>query len=167
MSLFDHLMATHLRGMVRKAVLIVGDVATAEDCVQDAYIAVHRAIENGTVRDESHAIGYLNNAVDSEAISVQRRRATARKHQHELLPDDEPGAESTVVDRLTSAAETQALRSALDQLTDRERQVIVLRHFEGLSVQATAKRLGVSEGTVKEAASRARTKLAKIIGRRS
>jgi len=48
-----------------------------------------------------------------------------------------------------------ALWSAVSELPDRQRAVVVLRYYEQLSEQETAEALGVSVGTVKSQASRA------------
>lgn len=55
------------------------------------------------------------------------------------------------------------LQEALDQLTLRQRQVVVLRHLEDLSTREVADLLGISEGAVKSTASHAMTRLRTLI----
>src|ERR1700723_130598 len=69
--------AHHLE-LVRLAVLIVGDLATAEDVVQDAFEQLHRRW--GTLRKQSSALDYARSAVLNGCRSVLRRRLVARRH---------------------------------------------------------------------------------------
>ena len=54
----------------------------------------------------------------------------------------------------TGVEDRSALVDALQQLPARQRAVVVLRHWLGLSVAETAAELGISEGTVKSHTSR-------------
>ena len=67
--------AHHLE-LVRLAVLIVGDLATAEDVVQDAFEQLHRRWR--TLRKQSSALDYARSAVLNGSRSVLRRRSVAR-----------------------------------------------------------------------------------------
>jgi hypothetical protein len=75
----------HYLALVRTAVLLVGDVATAEDVVQDSFTATYRAWWR--LRDTSRALPYLRRAVMNRARSVLRQRAAADRHAGGPAPD--------------------------------------------------------------------------------
>jgi RNA polymerase sigma-70 factor (sigma-E family) len=138
----------HRVRLVRLAVLLVDDPATAEDVVQEAFAGLHR---NWTgLRDEAAAVGYLRTAVVNGSRSVLRRRRTAR----EYVPPHQVNARSAESLAMLSA-EHQAVVDALATLPPRQREVLVLRYYGGLSEAEIADATGISRGTVKSTASRA------------
>lgn len=138
----------HRVRLVRLAVLLVDDPATAEDVVQEAFAGLHR---NWTgLRDEAAAVGYLRTAVVNGSRSVLRRRRTAR----EYVPPHQANARSAESLAMLSA-EHQAVVDALATLPPRQREVLVLRYYGGLSEAEIADATGISRGTVKSTASRA------------
>ncbi|CAM06340.1 RNA polymerase sigma-70 factor (sigma-E family) [Saccharopolyspora erythraea NRRL 2338] len=142
--------------MVRLAILLVDDPATAEDVVQEAFTGLYRNWSG--LRDAKAAIGYLRTAVVNGSRSVLRRRKTAREYQppHQA---DARSAESLAM--LT--AEHQAVVAALAELPPRQREVLVLRYYGDLSEAEIAEATGVSKGTVKSTASRALDALQRIM----
>jgi DNA-directed RNA polymerase specialized sigma24 family protein len=64
----------HRMRLVRLAILLVDDPATAEDVVQEAFAGLHRHWAG--LRDEAAAVGYLRTAVVNGSRSVLRRRRT-------------------------------------------------------------------------------------------
>ena len=143
---------SHYAALVREAALLVGDVATAEDVVQDCFIAVHRAWWR--VRDTSTAVFYLRRSVINKSRSVLRRRAVAGRHP--LLPEPAlPSAEDSAL----AAVQLAAVRAALRALPARQREVLVLRYYAGLSETEIAAALGISRGSVKAHAARAKDAL--------
>lgn len=151
---FDTLYAAQWHAMVRLAVLLVDDRASAEDVVQDAFLAVYRK----PPRSAEAAVAYLRSAVLNGARSALRRRGTARKY----LRASQPPAESD--DALVIAAENEDLIAALRQLSRRQREVLVLRYWSQLSEAEIAAALNVSVGTVKSTASRGLDALELIMG---
>jgi RNA polymerase sigma-70 factor (sigma-E family) len=138
----------HRMRMVRLAVLLVDDPNTAEDVVQEAFAGLHR---NWTgLRDEEAAIGYLRTAVVNGSRSVLRRRRTARDY----VPPHQVNARSAESLAMLTA-EHQAVVDALATLPPRQREVLVLRYYGGLSEAEIAEATGISRGTVKSTASRA------------
>jgi RNA polymerase sigma-70 factor (sigma-E family) len=134
---------------VRLALLLVDDLPTAEDVVQDAFTALLRRHGRRLANlDDPEA--YLRTSVVNGARSVLRRRRTARAH----IPERErsfPSADHSVL-----LAEThQEVIDALQRLTRRQREVLVLRYWSDLTEAQIADTLGVSRGTVKSTASRA------------
>jgi RNA polymerase sigma-70 factor (sigma-E family) len=146
----------HRMRMVRLAVLLVDDPSTAEDVVQEAFTGLHRHWSG--LRDEAAAIGYLRTAVVNGSRSVLRRRRTARDY----VPPHQVTARSAESLALLSA-EHQAVVDALATLPPRQREVLVLRYYGGLSEAEIADATGISRGTVKSTASRALEAVARVM----
>jgi RNA polymerase sigma-70 factor (sigma-E family) len=152
----DDLYRTHRMQMVRLAILLVDDMASAEDVVQEAFAGLYR--NWGGLRDRSAAIGYLRTAVVNGSRSMLRRRRTARAY----VPPD-PGTARSAESLAMLSTEHQAVVSALGDLAPRQREVLVLRYYGGLSEAEIAEATGLSKGTVKSTASRAVAKLGDIM----
>jgi RNA polymerase sigma-70 factor (sigma-E family) len=137
----------HYRSLVRLASLLIDDVETCEELVQDAFVAVWR--RPGAVDDPAKLPAYLRSAVLNGARSVLRRRRVARRHLT-AVPLSAPGADVTALARGADPSVLLALRS----LPDRQREVLVLRYYLDLSEAEIAETLGLSPGSVKTHAHR-------------
>jgi RNA polymerase sigma-70 factor (sigma-E family) len=133
--------------LVRLAVLLVHDVPTAEDVVQETFIAMAAGWER--LRDREKALSYLRCAVVNRSRSVLRHRVVADKNAPQHVPD-EPSAEAGAMTMLERSAVINALRS----LPVRQREALVLRYYAGLSEAEIAQTMGISKGAVKTHASR-------------
>ena len=100
----------HAVGLVRFALLLVGDKATAEDVVQEAFLNLQRRWHG--LRDYDNVVGYLRTAVLNGSRSVLRRRKRAR-----LLPvrHDPPvwSAEAATIDNEERRAMLAAVAALL------------------------------------------------------
>jgi RNA polymerase sigma-70 factor (sigma-E family) len=143
--------------MLRLAVLLTDDPAAAEDVVHDAFIAVQRRWASV---DPAAARGYLRVAVVNTARSVVRRTIVARRHRRGAEPEAGPAAD----DGLVLAEEHREVWAAVRSLPRRQREVLVLRYWSGLSEEQIASALGVSRGTVKSTASRGLDAVQKMLG---
>jgi len=152
------LYAEHRMRLVRLAILLVDEMSTAEDVVQEAFAGLHR--NWGRLRDEYAAIGYLRTAVVNGSRSVLRRRRTARDY----VPPHAVNARSAESLAMLSV-EHQAVVDALSGLAPRQREVLVLRYYGGLSEAEIAEATGISKGAVKSTASRALDSVADILAR--
>ncbi len=154
------LYAAHWRRLVRLAVLLVRDLATAEEVVQDAFIATARRWER--LRDHDRAAAYLRQSVVNRARSELRHRGVVERHAE---------AEATRPLRAAPGADVQALATerrtavldALRELPDRQREVLALRHYLELSEAEIADALGISRGAVKTHASRGSARLRELL----
>jgi RNA polymerase sigma-70 factor (sigma-E family) len=146
----------HRLSLVRLAILLVDDQATAEDVVQDAFAGLYQRW--GRLIDVGKALGYLRTAVVNNARSVLRRRQTARKYVVPYQPDA-ASAESEAM----LAAEHREVLDALNRLAPRQREVLVLRYWSEMSETEIAETLGISRGAVKSTASRAMDALEKLL----
>jgi RNA polymerase sigma-70 factor (sigma-E family) len=142
----DDLYAHRRLPLVRLALLLVDDLPTAEDVVQDVFAALYRRHgERLTGLDNPDA--YLRTSVVNTSRSVLRRRRTVRAH----VPEREghaPSAEEPVLLREEHGEVIAALHR-------RQREVLVLRYWSHLSEAQIADTLGLSRGAVKSTASRA------------
>lgn len=147
--------AHHLE-LVRLAVLMVGDLATAEDVVQDAFEQLHRRWRN--LRQQSSALDYARSAVLNGSRSVLRRRAVARKHQARIVVPSQGDP-----DAAAGFEQRSELIEAFRALPRRQREVLALRFYVDMSVADVSATLGISEGAVRSTTSRGLDALARIL----
>lgn len=146
----------HYGSLVRQAALLVRDIPTAEDVVQDCFIAMH--LTRPQLEDSAKALPYLRQSVMNRSRSVLRHRVVANRHGPAPAPDM-PSAEDSALSRLEHAA----VISALTILAPRQRQVLALRYFADMSEAQIAAALGISKGAVKTHASRGLTSLRPVL----
>ena len=147
----------HYAALVRTATVLVGDVATAEDVVQDSFIAMQRVWWR--LRDTSRALPYLRSSVLNRSRSVLRHRAVADRYPPMPAPEL-PSAEEGAL----AAVQRSAVLAALNALTARQREVLVLRYYADLSEAEIAAAMGITRGAVKSHTSRAKDSLRAILG---
>ncbi len=153
-SLVSDLFQEHALSLVRLAVLLTGDRASAEDVVQDAFLGLQRALPR--LRGTEGALPYLRVSVLNGCRSVQRSRVRAsRRDVQYALPVW--SAEAAAI----ASEERRAVLTAVAALPQRAREVLALRFFLGMPDTDIAKALGVSRGTVSSTASRALATLAR------
>jgi RNA polymerase sigma factor (sigma-70 family) len=127
----------------RRAHAVLHDEHEAEDIAQDVIV---KAIERWA-EISNYAEAWVARVAVNAAISSLRK--TRR-----LVPLDshDPGQALPFSDRVD-------VEAALDQLSDRQREVVVLRHLQDRSEGETAQILGISPGSVKRHLSRALDRL--------
>ena len=136
----------------RTAYLLCGNVAQADDLVQNAllklYVAWPRLVRGDRID------GYARRIIATSHIDELRR---PWRRETEPLEGHEPVAEMRNDDH-------SALIRALKTLPAGQRRVVVLRYYWGLSVAETATDLGISEGGVKSQCSIGLHKLEEALG---
>jgi RNA polymerase sigma-70 factor (sigma-E family) len=136
------LYSQHYRALVRLATLLVRDTPTAEEVVQDSFVAMHGGWQR--LRDTEKALAYLRQAVVNRSRSVLRHRTVIDKNLQKA-PPDMPSAEHGALVLLERSAVVAALR----RLPDRQREAIVLRYYADLSEAEIATTMKISRGAVK------------------
>jgi RNA polymerase sigma-70 factor (sigma-E family) len=152
------LYGAHYRPLVRLAVLLVRDVATAEEVVQDSFVAMHGGWRR--LRDTDKALSYLRQTVVNRSRGVLRHRAVADRHAP-APPPDLPSAEHDALALLDRSAIVAALRA----LPPRQREAVVLRYYGNLSEAEIAGAMGISKGAVKSHCARAMLALRAVLER--
>jgi RNA polymerase sigma factor (sigma-70 family) len=145
---------SHGLAMVRVALLLVGEKATAEDVVQDAFIGLYQAIPK--LKDTDKAVAYLRASVVNGCRSIHRGRRRALSLHGQYQPDVW-SAESAAMVR----EDARLTLGAVSRLPRRAREVLALRYYLDMSDQDIAAALAISRGNVSATASRALAALAR------
>ena len=133
----------HYPALVRLAALLIPDLATAEDIVQDAFAAVHGRWH--VQPDADAALAYLRWSV------VHRSRSVPPPGERRPQGTGEPAA--------GTGEPGSAVVSALRALSPRQREVVVLRYFADLSEAEIAAATGMSVAAVRDHAAQAMSSL--------
>lgn len=149
--------------LLRIAWLLTGDSHLAEDLLQTVLAKVWSKWRRiGTENPEAYVRKAL---VNTYASWWQRRWRGEIPHEHESIPE---GAGTD--DPFAAVDLERSLALLLQRLPARQRAVVVLRYFEELSVEETARELSCHPGTVKSQTARAlktlRTQLSSVSGMR-
>jgi RNA polymerase sigma-70 factor (sigma-E family) len=146
------LYAAHYQSLVRFASLLLRDASTAEEVVQDSFVAMHGRWR--LLDDSDKALVYLRRSVVNRSRSALRHRRVVARFSPKP-PPDMPSAEQGAITLL----ERSAVVAALHRLPRRQREVLVLRYYGDLSETQIASTMGISAGAVKSHASRAMSSL--------
>jgi RNA polymerase sigma-70 factor (sigma-E family) len=154
------LYSEHYRSLVRLAALLVRDISTAEEVVQDSFVAMHHGWRR--LRDNEKALSYLRQSVVNRSRSVLRHRVVVDRNAPKP-PPDMPSAEHGAITLLERSAVVSALRT----LPPRQREALVLRYYGDLSEAQIACAMGISKGAVKSHTARAMIALRSVLERES
>lgn len=137
--------------------ILGGDVAAAEDAVDEAFADIWRLA--GKFNAVGNASAWIRRIVRNKAIDIVRKKSDREVSADDTVimafEDHAPNPEQAAV----SSNEAQWLRGSLAALSPEQREVIVLCYFEGLSVQEIAEQTGALQGTVKTRLFYARQKM--------
>jgi RNA polymerase sigma-70 factor (sigma-E family) len=149
----------HAVGLIRLAVIMLGDRPAAEDVVQEAFLGLYR--HWGALNDPAGSLPYLRTTVLNGCRSALRRQARRdrRERVHGWSGPDWNTAEYQVM----LAEEHRATLAAIRRLPDRQREALVLRFYLDMSEEHVADAMGISRGTVRSATSRALAALARML----
>jgi RNA polymerase sigma-70 factor (sigma-E family) len=150
------LYSVQYKALVRLAAMLVRDTSTAEEVVQEAFIAMHDGWHR--LKDAEKALAYLRQAVVNRSRSVLRHRMVVEKNAPKPAPDM-PSAEHGAMALLERSAVIAALRG----LPERQREAIVLRYYADLSEAEIAAAMRISRGAVKSHTARAMAALKAVL----
>ena len=145
----------HALGLIRLAVVMLGDRPAAEDVVQEAFCGLYRRWHKLT--DTDKALSYVRSSVINGCRSALRRRL------RQAGPAGDPPGESAEARALISEEHRQVL-AAIRSLPARQREALVLRFYLDLDEEEIAASMRISRGTVKSTTSRALAALGRLLG---
>jgi RNA polymerase sigma factor (sigma-70 family) len=158
---FEQLVRMYQDIAFRTAFLLTRSSADAEDAAQTAFVKAWRALPR--FRPGAPFKPWLLRIVANEANN--RRRSSGRRAELELRAAAAPPPGDAAPSPEGAALELErreALLALVNQLDERDRDVITCRYFLELSERETAEVLGVRLGTVKSRTARALARLQEV-----
>ena len=116
----------------RTCCLILGDRALAEDATQETFLRAWKSMAQ--FKGDASPKTWLTRIAINVCRNI-RRTAWFRRNVRSITPEDLP---------LTAPAEDRTLFLLVQQLPDKHRQIIVLRYYQGMSLDEAARVLGIS-----------------------
>jgi RNA polymerase sigma factor (sigma-70 family) len=150
------LVERHGDGMRRAAILAIGPTPLADDAVQEALLQLRHCAGRFSLRGtevEKDARRWLQGLTVNCALSL--RRSEIRRHRRELTASLKKATDGD--------SENQGMREhlseALGELKPEEREILVLRHIDGMDHSSLAHALGINEATARKRLSRIHERL--------
>ena len=138
-SAFDSLVVRHRQGVYRLAYRLLGGHEEADDVAQEAFLRAYRSLRG--FRGEATFRTCVTRIVINLALSVRRRRTTSVPLEDAPEPRSDANGPDTALRR--------QVRKAVGGLPPRQRQVLVLKVYEGMKFTEIAQAAGMSIGTAK------------------
>lgn len=162
---FGSWMASEQRRIFLLCRRMLNDADEADSATQDVFLKAYRALSKGQPKDLDNpgkwvtriAVNTCLDRLRSNAWKIWRRRPSAEDEKVilEMTPGGDPDAERQVFAEQIQ----QRLESALQKLSDRQRVVFSLRHYDAMALDEIADVLKLDIGTVKAHLFRALAKL--------
>jgi len=148
-------------------------LADSEDATQDAILSALRRLHLFEYRGEGSFLAWLLKGAEYEimrrirALETQKRSAKGGLLSLDAQDEELLAAKDATPSELHDESElAERVRQALQQLPDREREIIVLRRYLDLSTEEICAELGLAtEGAVRALLSRAQARLAGLLSR--
>lgn len=144
---FERLVVRAMPGLMGTAMRLLRQRFAAEEAVADALFKAWRHV--GGFRGESGFGTWLHRIVCRVATDRYRALARDRRHREALQARAETAGPRDPAARCAARSEVVRVRAAVEALPARQRLVIVLHVWEGLSLQETAEVLGIRYATAK------------------
>jgi len=157
----NRFVSEHLRRIFAQIYHIVGNVADAQDLVQETFIKALQHQEQ--LKDEQKAAHWLSRIARNTAIDFIRRNSRATFCEIDEAPESHTESPEQ---ELLRGEHRDYLEDGLRLLSPREREALILRDVEGLPAEEVASILNCSKATVRSHIANARIKLRRYMERR-
>ena len=149
-------------------------MADSEDATQDAILSALRRLHQFEYRGDGSFLAWLLKGAEYEIIRRIRALETKKRSAEGGVLDLEDGRAEMIPTREATPSQvhdetelSERIREALQELPDREREIIVLRRYLELDTQEICAEMGLpTEGAVRALLSRAQARLAGLLSRR-
>ena len=141
---FTQIYERYANAIYRYIYFRVGEADLAEDLQADVFLRMFEGLER--YEDRGWPISaWLYRIAHDRTVDTLRRRKVRRHVPYERWDGSYDGPE----DKISAQLEHEELVDSLNDLTTEQRQVILMRFMNDMSIQEVAKELGRSEGSVK------------------
>ncbi len=146
-DVWEELYRQHRQGLYSLALSVTGNADQAEDAIHDAFTRLFRH----TGKPKGNPAAYMYMSVRNAAIDQIRRNVRDRQRRQSIYEQVDPAAVGQTHTPAHAALDTerqQAVRDAMDNLSDEQREVIVMKMYGGLTFEQIAESVGAPLSTI-------------------
>ena len=159
---FSEIVQQYSTLMLRTAYMIVRDHDLAEDAVQDALIQAWQHLAH--LRSADALRPWLMRIVVNQCISFKRRLARSNAYVRQSIQEHETGAIAAEADQFNGKVEGEwDLARAIAELPGKQREVIALHYFNGMTLPEIAQAMQTSQNTLKKRTQAALSNLRRLL----
>lgn len=150
-SSIEVLINRHKNKVFTYIILIVKNQSLAEDIFQDTFIKVIKSLKEGKYKDNGKFVSWVIRIAHNLTIDHFRKEKQINTYSNEDYEADifnsRKLSESTIEDIMVESQIIKEVRLLIDELPEDQKQVILLRHYGGLSFREIAEQTDVSINT--------------------
>jgi RNA polymerase sigma factor (sigma-70 family) len=150
-SCFEQLIHRHKNKVFAYISLYIRDQALAEDLFQDTFMKVIQSVRTGKYQDNGKFISWVmriaHNLIIDHFRRIKQMNTVSNDNYESDLFNSKRFAESTVEDNMIRRQIQKDVRKMISMLPDDQREVVILRHYAGLSFKEIADITDVSINT--------------------
>lgn len=147
----EELINRHRKKVYTYILLVVKDQHLAEDIFQDTFIKVIKSLKEGRYRDNGRFLSWVVRIAHNLMIDHFRKEKQLNTISNDNYETDifnsKKFADLTIEDELVNDQITQDVRRLVEELPDDQKEVVILRHYCGLSFKEIADQTNVSINT--------------------
>lgn len=147
----EELISRHKNRIFTYILLIVKDQQLAEDVFQDTFIKVIKSLRRGKYQEKGIFVSWVLRIAHNLIIDFFRKEKHLKTYSNDSYETDifnsKRFSEATIEDTMIEEQISEDLRKLIMELPADQRQVILLRHYAGLSFKEIAEQTNVSINT--------------------
>jgi RNA polymerase sigma-70 factor (ECF subfamily) len=150
-SCFEQLIHRHKNKVFAYISLYIRDQALAEDLLQDTFMKVIQSVRAGKYQDNGKFISWVmriaHNLIIDHFRRIKQMNTISNDDYESDLFNSRKLADSTIEDDMIKRQILKDVRKMITLLPDDQREVVILRHYAGLSFKEIAEITDVSINT--------------------
>ena len=150
-SSIETLINRHKNRVFTYIILIIKNQELAEDIFQDTFIKVIKSLKEGKYKDNGKFVSWVIRIAHNLTIDHFRKEKQINTYSNEDYEADifnsKKLSDSTIEDILVEDQIVKEVRLLIEELPEDQKQVILLRHYGGLSFKEIAEQTNVSINT--------------------
>ena len=150
-SCFEQIIHRHKNKVFAYISLYIRDQALAEDLFQDTFMKVIQSVKTGKYQDNGKFVSWVmriaHNLIIDHFRRIKQMNTISNDDYESDLFNSRKLAESTVEDDIIKRQIQKDVRKMITMLPDDQREVVILRHYAGLSFKEIADITDVSINT--------------------
>ncbi|NOX56517.1 MAG: sigma-70 family RNA polymerase sigma factor [Planctomycetes bacterium] len=158
-------LARHARWLRTVLWARLGDADSVDEVMQEVSLAAIQ--QQAPIADAAKLPGWLYRVAVRQALLYRRRQGRQRRRAETYAErkTDSPSRTGDPLNWLLASERSELLRQALERLTRRQRELLLLKYTEDWSYRELADHLGISEAAVESRLHRARQRLREELAR--